>query len=701
MPVDRRISIHSLRVEGDLNNVQTPPPRRTISIHSLRVEGDRASPLQPCERRQISIHSLRVEGDVLPTGVVSNILSFQSTPSAWRETRSGAISMSEKEFQSTPSAWRETLTTPDRRREWTYFNPLPPRGGRPKALTRAWKGCAISIHSLRVEGDRCHDHACGEATNFNPLPPRGGRRCKITIVQTAGIFQSTPSAWRETGDTVKQTGAVGNFNPLPPRGGRHDDVDCPTVSGRISIHSLRVEGDAAMTTLVERQRISIHSLRVEGDWTAPAFINTSGISIHSLRVEGDTLCTYPSAAQENFNPLPPRGGRLVGVKPFLHQIKHFNPLPPRGGRQNGVKKRANYNKFQSTPSAWRETTAVSIWRQSRTNFNPLPPRGGRQAARQSLAGITDISIHSLRVEGDEHAEQALRRQAISIHSLRVEGDLRQCIAQSHQNFRFQSTPSAWRETNDDFGVLQVVDISIHSLRVEGDCSRWANSSSGFFISIHSLRVEGDADRQGCPSPSTNHFNPLPPRGGRPDAARGGSGLRYFNPLPPRGGRLGDTVKQTGAVGNFNPLPPRGGRQRQREREEAESAISIHSLRVEGDASTASIASKTPGFQSTPSAWRETIGCGQQDCRPYPISIHSLRVEGDCAAHQKRHGRRYFNPLPPRGGRPWIDGHYTQTSTISIHSLRVEGDSRCGYVRCILGISIHSLRVEGDHGHTPR
>ena len=79
------ISIHALRVEGDLISGSQPPPRRyfyprppgggrrgdhlingdfvRISIHALRVEGD-ISPLFGLSFTDpISIHALRVEGD--------------------------------------------------------------------------------------------------------------------------------------------------------------------------------------------------------------------------------------------------------------------------------------------------------------------------------------------------------------------------------------------------------------------------------------------------------------------------------------------------------------------------------------------------------------------------------------------------------------------------------------------------------------
>ena len=78
-----------------------------------------------------------------------------------------------------------------------------------------------------------------------------------------------------------------------------------------------------------------------------------------------------------------------------------------------------------------------------------------------------ISIHSLRMEGDPSYSEIYDGYSISIHSLRMEGD-------TGRDFRiiviviFQSTPSAWRETDLDSYTQHLIDISIHSLRMEGD-----------------------------------------------------------------------------------------------------------------------------------------------------------------------------------------------------------------------------------------
>ena len=79
-------------------------------------------------------------------------------------------------------------------------------------------------------------------------------------------------------------------------------------------------------------------------------------------------------------------------------------------------------KFQSTPSAWRETigvveTVTPIW-----DFNPLPPHGGRRTF------LLMLLLHRT----------------------------------------FQSTPSAWRETDRIHDGRNSEAISIHSLRMEGD-----------------------------------------------------------------------------------------------------------------------------------------------------------------------------------------------------------------------------------------
>ena len=148
------------------------------------------------------------------------INTFQSTPSAWRETWQEDRSLVCVLFQSTPSAWRET-----------------------SARTAPAETAAISIHSLRMEGDSFFRKASSTISHFNPLPPHGGRL-------PAGTHQRR---------------FVCYFNPLPPHGGRLISRTSPFFLRIISIHSLRMEGDMGELIKQVAPNISIHSLRMEGD----------------------------------------------------------------------------------------------------------------------------------------------------------------------------------------------------------------------------------------------------------------------------------------------------------------------------------------------------------------------------------------------------------------------------------------------------
>ena len=148
---------------------------------------------------------------------------------------------------------------------------------------------------------------------------------------------------------------------------------------------------------------------------------------------------------------------------------------------------------------------------------------------------------------------------------------------------------------------------------------------------------------------TADFYPRPPGGGRRSTGRCRHRRRSdFYPRPPGGGRHSSalllrrrraflstpsgwraTTTRTDLpmfLKNFYPRPPGGGRLEQKQRLLAESVISIHALRVEGDI------------------------CTKPFCWPRWISIHALRVEGD-PGRAGDHGREdHFYPRPPGGGR---------------------------------------------------
>ena len=168
---------------------------------------------------------------------------------------------------------------------------------------------SISIHSLRVEGDSVWYNA-GRAASISIHSLRvEGDGGQMQLDKFYKSFQSTPSVWRET---LAQ--------------------GLPVALIPISIHSLRVEGD-------DRQRKTYRK---------------AGISIHSLRVEGDHNNKMYMRSWDDFNPLPPCGGRLPAFPAQVHPM-HFNSLPPCGGRHFTPDLIITNKVFQSTPSVWRET----------------------------------------------------------------------------------------------------------------------------------------------------------------------------------------------------------------------------------------------------------------------------------------------------------------------------------------------------------
>ena len=171
-------------------------------------------------------------------------------------------------------------------------------------------GIIISIHALRVEGDRCvRDKRDSVCISIHALRVEGD--CTpVSGYCIVNSFLSTPSGWRAT-DALPRL--------LPVAG--------------ISIHALRVEGDTL---------------------TLPETVY-GGISIHALRVEGDRRATTKCIRKKHFYPRPPGGGRPRRVRPHLSRCrflstpsgwratpcaarrpgnpKDFYPRPPGGGRQ--------------------------------------------------------------------------------------------------------------------------------------------------------------------------------------------------------------------------------------------------------------------------------------------------------------------------------------------------------------------------------
>ena len=190
------------------------------------------------------------------------------------------------------------------------------------------------------------------------------------------------------------------------------------------------------------------------------------ISIHSLHTEGD--------------PVP---------HPSISDRCHFNPLPPHGGRQRTM-----------------EEVAVT------SDFNPLPPHGGRPGISTLVKQALTISIHSLHTEGDRWTTWNIRRIIqISIHSLHTEGDREPyCFRFNCSYFNPLPPHGGRRAFTFNFSIVETFQ-STPSTRRE-TLLTLSRDDAFLFQSTPSTRRETSILPGGWIT--RNHFNPLPPHGGR-------------------------------------------------------------------------------------------------------------------------------------------------------------------------------------------
>ena len=170
------ISIHALRVEGDLSTGL--PQKQKANFYPRPPGGGRPQKQFNENINQYFYPRPPGGGRRLPSSNKGILTPFLSTPSGWRATRFGGISaVSNSRFLSTPSGWRATgLCNSDAVR------------------------LVISIHALRVEGDLALGYGralC--AAQFLSTP--SGWRATVRSSKCCSIcasFLSTPSGWRAT-----------------------------------------------------------------------------------------------------------------------------------------------------------------------------------------------------------------------------------------------------------------------------------------------------------------------------------------------------------------------------------------------------------------------------------------------------------------------------------------------------------------------
>ena len=157
------------------------------------------------------------------------------------------------------------MTCRQRRHPLPHFNPLPPHGGR-RSGTPSCVCTSKHFNPLPPHGGRRRRKLPHKPQSyFNPLPPHGGRPPTTTSSCTRREFQSTPSAWRETFPGSAGTAGRHHFNPLPPHGGRRYFCGQTRLLREFQSTPSAWRETPARSRRMSAWRISIHSLRMEGD----------------------------------------------------------------------------------------------------------------------------------------------------------------------------------------------------------------------------------------------------------------------------------------------------------------------------------------------------------------------------------------------------------------------------------------------------
>ena len=282
----------------------------------------------------------------------------------------------------------------------------------------------------------------------------------------------------------------------------------------------------------------------------------------------------------------------------------FRSTPPaRGATSYACLINCLDGRFQSTPPARGATPDQNPAKGRVGHFNPRPPRGGRQRWYPTWRSPSYFNPRPPR---------GGRLRCCSVCRLPVRYFNPRPLRGGRHNFanivlthlEFQSTPPARGATHHSKSPNQSdADFNPRPPRGGRPWTRYRKAPFQL-ISIHAPREGGDSPER-IRLMIFWHFNPRPPRGGRQRI----SALPYMHSY-------------------FNPRPPRGGRR----------------------AAAPSYTANAQVFQSTPPARGATM-MRNGLFHKAGISIHAPREGGDCCGSLSRSRCHYFNPRPPRGGRP--------------------------------------------------
>ena len=245
----------------------------------------------------------------------------------------------------------------------------------------------------------------------------------------------------------------------------------------------------------------------------------------------------------------------------------------------------------------------------RDNFNPRPPRGGRPILQRPYAGQVKFQSTPSARRATLCFCQRAGHVRISIHALREESDAASAMTPLHTGHFNPRSP--WGERREQEIIIRAA-LEFQSTLSVGRATKGAQHT-----------VIGLVLFQSTPSARRATF---------PFYMKRACSMISIHALREEGDQWQNPALT--CLNYFNPRPPRGGRQVIVPRYFEDWTISIHALREEGDKYWCMESMPIWEFQSTPSARRAT-----QWQNPALTCLN------------------YFNPRPPRGGRP-VDVDWT-------------------------------------------
>ena len=173
----------------------------------------------------------------------------------------------------------------------------------------------ISIHAPREGGDLGERSDVDESDYFNPRPPRGGRPRSLHVLEKPVLFQSTPPA---RGATCLRFAALtwSVISIHAPREGGDEGIHRHRPGHQISIHAPREGGDRDSRYRRQLWSISIHAPREGGDMTKAPDAQEEAEFQSTPPARGATIPLFHSNPAVEFQSTPPARGATAKMHSF-------------------------------------------------------------------------------------------------------------------------------------------------------------------------------------------------------------------------------------------------------------------------------------------------------------------------------------------------------------------------------------------------